>query len=189
MIRHLLKWCLAVLITASSTTVYAEDNPRVKMVTTDGDIVIELFAKEAPISTENFLFYVREQRYDHTIFHRIIEGYVIQGGGYRDGLRKIEVEEPIKSETENGLKNTRGTIAMARHSNINSATSQFFFNLKDNSGLDSNESRTGYTVFGKVVEGLETLDYMAIVETIDSGNWKDVPKYPITLIKAEEIKK
>jgi len=189
MIRRCLGFALGLIVACLPVSSPADQNPRVKLVTTDGDVVIELYVKQAPVTTENFLFYVREGRYDHTIFHRIIEGFVIQGGGYQDGLNEIDVEEPIKSEASNGLKNLRGTVAMARHRDVNSATSQFFFNLKDNASLDTNGSKTGYTVFGRVVDGLETLDYMSIVETIDSGDWKNIPKYPVTLIKAFEIKK
>ena len=182
--------CLKTLITGWLLCVASlaiADNPRVKFVTTDGDMVVELFEKEAPKTVANFLFYVNEGRYNHTLFHRVIEGFVVQGGGYQDGMKEIDTEDPIDLETSETIKNKRGTIAMARHSKPKSATSQFFFNLSDNQNLDKTAIKDGYAVFGKIVEGLETVDYISIVETINTDDWQDIPKFPVILIKAEVI--
>ncbi len=185
--RHLLLWLTLITLFCLSDNVLAKENPKVRFVTTDGDLVIELYPNLAPKTVENFLFYVNERRYNHTIFHRVIEGFVVQGGGYKDGMKEIDVEDEIELEADNGLLNERGTIAMARHSKPDSATSQFYFNMRHNANLDPSALRPGYTVFGKVVEGLETLDFISIVETINAGKWQDIPKYPVILIKAEVV--
>ncbi len=143
--------------------------------TSMGDITIELLSEEAPITTKNFLEYVDAGFFDGTIFHRVIPGFVIQGGGFTEDMNQKETRAPIKNEADNGVKNSRGTLSMARTSDINSATSQFFINLKDNAFLDHGGRDFGYAVFAKVVEGMDVVDKIAGVKTGDRGHHSDVP--------------
>ena len=143
-------------------------HPRVKLVTSKGDIVIELAPEKAPITVENFLKYVKAKHYDGTVFHRVIGNFMIQGGGFelKDGkLVEKPTNPPIKNEADNGLQNLRGTIAMARTNNPDSATAQFFINVKDNPALDRRPGSAGYAVFGKVVEGMDVVDAIKAVPT------------------------
>ena len=142
----------------------AAKNPKVKMKTSMGDIVIELNSEKAPITVENFLSYVKKKHYDGTVFHRVIGDFMIQGGGFDDKLVEKSTGKGIKNEGQNGLKNDRGTIAMARTPDPNSATAQFFINVKDNPMLDY-PNNGGYAVFGKVVEGMDVVDKIKAVET------------------------
>lgn len=130
-------------------------NPVVVMETSSGKMLIELYPKKAPLSVKNFLSYVDSGFYNGTIFHRVVPGFVVQGGGYTFDFQKKETQAPIKNESDNGLKNLQATLSMARTNNIDSATSQFFINLVDNPFLDSRSENTGYAVFGKVIEGFE----------------------------------
>ncbi len=171
-----LMWC-GVAIGLAGVAAQASDkaNPQVRMVTTLGEIVIELDAAKAPISTENFLRYTREKFYDGTVFHRVIPTFMIQGGGYDAELdeKKSGLHAPIKNEWENGLKNARGTIAMARTNAPDSATAQFFINVVDNANLDQPISGgAAYAVFGKVVAGMDVVDKIRDTETVAH------PKYP-----------
>ncbi|MFH1438796.1 MAG: peptidylprolyl isomerase [Pseudomonadota bacterium] len=153
-------------------------NPRVIIETSMGNITVELNAEKAPISVKNFLSYVDKSFYDGTTFHRVIKGFMIQGGGFEPGLKKKQTDPPIKNEADNGLKNDRGTIAMARTGVVDSATSQFFINHVDNDMLDHKDTSTkgyGYCVFGKVVEGMDVVDKIAGVGTTVAGMMKDVP--------------
>ena len=147
--------------------------------TSMGDITIELFSEEAPVTAKNFLDYVDAGFFDGTIFHRVIPGFVIQGGGFTADMNQKETRAPIKNEADNGVKNLRGSLSMARTSDINSATSQFFINLKDNAFLDHGTRDFGYAVFGKVVEGMDVVDQIAGVKTGDRGYHGDVPMEPI----------
>ncbi len=140
-----------------------------------GDITIELFADKAPVTVKNFLTYVDSGFYNGTTFHRVIPGFVIQGGGFTSGMVKKDTYPPIKNEADNGLKNLRGTLSMARTSDINSATSQFFINLKDNAMLDNNPNNFGYAVFGKIVAGIEVVDKIAQVPTGNRQIYQNVP--------------
>ena len=143
-----------------------------------GNFTVELFEKEAPISAKNFLRYVDEQHYDGTIFHRVIPGFMIQGGGMEPGMSEKDMHEPIKNEAKNGLKNERGTLAMARTNVVDSATAQFFINLKDNDFLNHQpgpQSAYGYAVFGKVTEGMDVIDKIAKVKTAVRRPHADVP--------------
>lgn len=140
-------------------------NPVVIIKTNKGDIKVELDKENAPISTENFLAYVEDGYYDGTIFHRVINGFMVQGGGFMADGQQKPTKAPIKNEADNGLKNERGTLAMARTQDINSATSQFFINQVDNSFLDHGRRDFGYAVFGKVVEGMDVVDEIAKVQT------------------------
>ena len=140
-------------------------NPKVVMSTSLGDIVLELYPNKAPITVENFLIYVEGGFYDGTIFHRVIPNFMIQAGGMTPDMARKETRAPIKNEADNGLKNNRGTIAMARTSKVDSATSQFFINVKDNNFLNHGERDFGYAVFGKVIKGMDVVDKIAASPT------------------------
>ncbi len=161
--------------------------PRVRLSTSFGDIVVELNETKAPKTVQNFLRYVDDNFYDGTIFHRVIPGFVVQGGGFTPGLNQKNTRDPIKSEADNGLKNTRGTIAMARTSAPDSATSQFYFNLADNTQLDHTDTNAGYTVFGRVLEGMDVVDRIAAVPTETRQGFQDVPKQDILIRTARRI--
>ncbi len=152
-----------------------------------GKIVLELYPKKAPITVENFLKYVNSGFYNGTIFHRVIPGFMIQGGGFTPEMEQKPTRAPIKNEADNGLKNDRGTIAMARTSNPNSATSQFFINVANNAPLNY-PSHGGYAVFGKVVEGMDVADKIVNVPTTSVGPHQDVPKKPVVIESAKEEK-
>ena len=147
----------------------------IRFETSLGDFTVELFEKEAPISAANFLAYIDEGFFDSTIFHRIVPGFVIQGGGFTEDMSQKRTKAPIKNEADNGLKNSRGTLSMARTNDINSATSQFFVNLKDNDFLDHSRGNFGYAVFGKVTEGMDVIDKIAAVDTGRKKGYDDVP--------------
>ena len=156
----------------------------VVLTTSMGNIEIKLATKEAPVTTENFLSYVEDDYFDGTIFHRVIPGFMIQGGGFNpDGTQKT-TGDPIALESDNGLKNERGTIAMARTNNPDSATSQFFINLVDNAFLDKSSGSDGYAVFGEVVEGLDVVDAIAGVKTSTKGAFQDWPEEDIVILGA-----
>lgn len=164
----------------------AAASPKVKLKTNLGDIVIELNKEKAPVTVENFLGYVKKKHYDGTVFHRVIEDFMIQGGGFAvDSGRLVEKQtgKGIINEGQNGLKNDRGTIAMARTSDPNSATAQFFINVKDNAGLNY-PSNGGYAVFGKVVSGMEVVDKIRAVETGNAGMHQNVPSTPVVIESA-----
>jgi len=164
--------------------------PRVLMQTTLGDIVLELNAAKAPISVENFLGYVNSGFYANTVFHRVIQGFMIQGGGFDKDLNQKPTQAPIKNEAGNGLSNKRGTIAYARTGVVNSATSQFFINHQDNTNLDhSSESDQGfgYAVFGKVVKGMEVVDKIAAVRTGAQKGMQDVPVTPVIILSVKVL--
>jgi peptidyl-prolyl cis-trans isomerase A (cyclophilin A) len=154
---------------------------KVRMATSAGDIVIELDAAKAPGTVANFLGYVRSGHYDGTVFHRVIDGFMIQGGGMDARLREKPTKAPIKLEAGNGLSNVRGTLAMARTSNPDSATAQFFINVADNPRLDSFGG--GYAVFGRVIEGMDVVDRIRAVPTQAQGMHQSVPITPITINK------
>ena len=154
-----------------------ERRPRVVMETNHGRIVLELYPDKAPVSVKNFLQYVDDQHYDGMIFHRTIANFMIQGGGFVPGMTEKKTREPIKNEASNGLANERGTIAMARTSNPDSATAQFYINTKDNPFLDAAKAndKVGYAVFGKVVEGMDVVDKIRQTPTGQRGALSDVP--------------
>jgi peptidyl-prolyl cis-trans isomerase A (cyclophilin A) len=160
--------------------------PTVKLETTMGVIEVELNRMRAPITSNNFLRYVLEGEYDGTIFHRVMIGFVVQGGGYTKDIEEKTLHENILNESGNGLKNTFGTIAMARYDDPHSATRQFYFNMEDNASLDPNSKSWGYTVFGEVITGMDVLQAIAEVETgySEGLDAEDVPVEPIILIKA-----
>jgi cyclophilin family peptidyl-prolyl cis-trans isomerase len=150
-----------------------------------GNIEIELFEKEAPVSSANFLSYVDDGFFDNLIFHRVIPDFMIQGGGFEPGMKQKKTKAPIKNEATNGLKNDRGTLAMARTNDINSATAQFFINLVDNKFLNhAGASNYGYAVFGKVTSGMDVVDKIAEVETTNRAGHQDVPASDVVITKA-----
>ena len=155
---------------------------KVVMETSKGTIELELDAAKAPLSVANFVSYAKKCHYDGLIFHRVIPGFMIQGGGFTPDMQQKETDAPVKNEANNGLKNARGAIAMARTSDPNSATSQFFINVKDNTNLDyPSFDGYGYSVFGKVTKGLEVVDGIVAVPTTQKGPYGDVPVDPITI--------
>jgi peptidyl-prolyl cis-trans isomerase B (cyclophilin B) len=161
-----------------------QTNPRVLISTSHGDITLELDSVKAPASTSNFLAYVASGFFDGTIFHRVIPGFMIQGGGFNADMSQKPTNCSISNEAANGLKNDRGTIAMARTSNPHSATSQFFVNLTNNNFLNHTAETAqgwGYAVFGRVVEGMEVVDAIAQVPTGSHGPHADVPREPVTM--------
>jgi cyclophilin family peptidyl-prolyl cis-trans isomerase len=159
--------------------------PVVVIDTSMGTIKVELNEEKAPVTVKNFLAYVDDKFYDGTIFHRVIPTFMIQGGGFEPGLKEKPTKDPIKNEAGNGLKNERGTLAMARTGDPDSATAQFFINLKDNSFLNRGDPRCpdkyGYTVFGKVIEGMDVVDKIAQVETSDRGPNESVPDKDVVI--------
>jgi peptidyl-prolyl cis-trans isomerase B (cyclophilin B) len=162
----------------------------VRLQTNFGDITIELDAERAPDTTRNFLEYVRSGFYDNTIFHRVIDGFMIQGGGFDPGMKQKGTRKPIKNEAENGLQNESYTIAMARTSDPHSATAQFFINVSDNAFLNHTAPTAqgwGYAVFGRVVEGKDVVDRIRKVKTGSRGMHQDVPMDDVVIQKAEEI--
>lgn len=165
----------------------SDSNPRVELTMSMGVIVLELDSAAAPISAENFLSYVADGSYDGTIFHRVIPGFMAQGGGFTPNMNQKASKPPIKNEAGNGLKNVRGTVAMARTGVVDSATAQFFINLVDNGFLDHTANTPkgyGYAVFGKVVSGMDVADAMAAAPTKTAGQFQDVPQTPIVIESA-----
>jgi len=156
--------------------------PTVEMQTSAGKMVIELNAEKAPVTVENFLKYAKEGHYDGTVFHRVMEGFMIQGGGFTADMGEKKTGAPIQNEAKNGLKNLRGTIAMARRPDPHSATAQFFINHKDNTMLDyPGQDGWGYAVFGKVTRGMEIVDKIAKVPTGNRGMHQNVPVEPVVI--------
>ncbi len=165
-------------------------NPKVELVTSQGNIVLELNAEKAPKTVENFLSYVEKGFYDGTIFHRVIKNFMIQGGGFTAEMEQKPTEAPIQNEANNGLKNHEGTIAMARTRDPHSATAQFFINAKDNAFLNfsgENMAGWGYAVFGKVVEGMDIVKAIEGVKTGQNGMHQDVPVEPIVIESAKVV--
>ena len=174
---------LAMLLTALALPSWAQ---KVRLATTSGDIVVELDAAKAPKTVDNFIKYVRAGHYDGVIFHRVIDGFMIQTGGYKPDLSEKPVRAPVALESRTGLSNLRGTIAMARTSDPNSATAQFFINVNDNYGLDQPNARDGegYAVFGKVIEGMDVVEKIKAVSTRSQSVFQNLPVTPITIRKA-----
>jgi len=160
-------------------------HPYIKFETSEGDIVLELDGRRAPITVGNFLSLIDDGYFDGTVFHRVIPNFMIQGGGYTPGLKLKEPGDFIFNESGNGLKNMRGTIAMARQSDPHTARAQFFINVQDNTGLDPRRDRWGYAVFGHVIEGMDVADKITVVQTGPQGEFsQDVPIVPIVINKA-----
>lgn len=183
LILYILLFLLGGMVTST-----AEENPRVLMTTSMGEMLIELYPEQAPVSVENFLQYVRDGFYNGVIFHRIVPNFVIQGGGFDSAGNRKETRDPIVNEAANGLKNKKYTLSYARTQDINSATSQFFINTVDNPGLDHRstaQDEFGYCVFGKVVEGLKTVDKIAGIKT--GGPRGDTPTEVVVIVSAKVV--
>ena len=189
-LRHrLLPWFGAAILAAGMPLAAAAQT--VKLATSLGDIVLELDAAKAPKTVENFVQYVKAGHYDGTVFHRVIENFMIQGGGMTADMNEKPTRAPIPLESRNGLANVRGSVAMARTSDPNSATAQFFINVKDNAFLDAANSRdgNGYAVFGKVTAGMDVVDKIRNVKTGNKGPHQNVPLEPVTIKKATLVEK
>jgi len=159
----------------------------VKLATSKGDIILELNETKAPLSVANFVQYVKDGHYDGTTFHRVIGNFMIQGGGFTPDMKQKDTRAPIKNEWKNGLKNTRGTISMARTSVADSATSQFFINVVDNGGLDLPRDGAAYAVFGRVIGGMDVVDAIRNVKTGIKGGMRDVPVEDVMITKASML--
>ena len=169
----------------------AVENPQIILETSSGKIILELYLDRAPETVKNFIAYIDSEFYNDTVFHRVIPNFMIQGGGFTAGMRRKPTQMPIKNEADNGLKNERGTIAMARTADPNSATAQFFINTVNNEFLNhrSKDSKGwGYAVFGRVAEGMDVVDALAGVKTGTRGAYRDVPIEPVVIRKAQRIK-
>lgn len=187
-VRLLIAMLMAPMLAAiPAPSTAAETAPRVRLESTMGNIVLELDPAHAPVTVENFLAYVNDGFYDGTIFHRVIDGFMIQGGGYTADFSRKQTRAPIKNEADNGLKNTRGSISMARTRDPHSASAQFFINVADNPSLDYKSPDTrgwGYAVFGHVVEGMDVVDAIRVQATGVQGGFRDVPNKAITITRA-----
>lgn len=187
--KPVLIYAAAVLTVTSSAL--AADHPRVVLDTSKGKIVLELDADKAPRTVTNFLTYVDAGFYDGTIFHRVIPGFMIQGGGFTAEMQQKQTRAPIQNEADNGLQNGRGTIAMARTPDPNSATAQFFINTVDNDFLNHKSKSPqgwGYAVFGRVVEGIDVVDEISRVKTVSRGMHRDIPVEPVVIVSAKRLK-
>jgi cyclophilin family peptidyl-prolyl cis-trans isomerase len=186
--RRLLLAALALGLFAAAPAAAADKDPVVIVDTTLGTFKIELFADKAPVTVKNFLQYVDDKFYDDTIFHRVIPNFVAQGGGYEPGMKEKPTKAAIKNESDNGLSNERGTVAMARTNRPDSATSQFYVNLKNNDFLDKARfpDKVGYCVFGKVIDGMDVVDKIAAVETNPANN---VPRQDVVIKSIRREKK
>ncbi|MDF1485287.1 peptidylprolyl isomerase [Ramlibacter sp. H39-3-26] len=179
----------AAAIFSVATTAHAQEGPKVRLATTLGDIVVQLDPARAPKTVENFVQYVNDKHYDGTVFHRVIDGFMIQGGGFTPDMQQKPTRAPIPLEAANGLKNDKYTIAMARTGNPNSATSQFFINVKDNASLNAPQpDGYGYAVFGKVVAGMDVVDKIRAVVTGNKGPHQNVPLTPVVIETATVLK-
>ena len=178
------------VVLAVSFAAIAGDNPRVGLETSKGKIVLELYADKAPQTVKNFLAYVDAGFYDGTIFHRVIPDFMIQGGGFAAEMKKKRTQPPIQNEADNGVRNERGTIAMARTQDPHSATAQFFINTKDNDFLNhkgKSPQGWGYAAFGRVVEGMGVVDAISKVKTVTRGMQRNVPAEPIVITRAKRV--
>ena len=198
-LRPLSALLIALWLSIGALNVFAETspdaNPKVLVKTTDGDITVELFADKSPITVENFLRYVDDGYYDGTVFHRVISNFMIQGGGFTSALEEKPTRAPIVNESRNKLHNTRGTLAMARTNDPNSATAQFFINQRSNLRLDWTPSSEGYTVFGEVVDGMQVVDIISLSDTgpapaktaAGATTFQDVPVKPVSILSISRI--
>lgn len=185
MMQVLKKTAASAVLSVLAVSAWAQS--QVKISTNLGDIVVELDAEKAPKSVANFEQYVRDKHYDGTVFHRVIKDFMIQGGGFDLKMRQKETRGPIELEANNGLRNQRGTIAMARTNDPNSATAQFFINVVDNDFLNAAPGNPGYAVFGRVIEGMDVADKIRAVATTRTPYMQDVPSKPVIILKAEML--
>ena len=191
MLKRIVCLMLMGLCLAGSAFAAEGKNPTLVLETSLGNVKVELFQKEAPISVKNFLDYVKSGYYDGTIFHRVIPGFMIQGGGFTPALSVKPANAPIKNEAANGLKNVRGTLAMARTNMVDSASSQFFINVANNEFLNHREGGPavyGYAVFGKVIDGLDVVDKIAATQTGMQKGFSDVPVTPVVIKSVKIVK-
>ncbi|RZI40594.1 peptidyl-prolyl cis-trans isomerase [Herbaspirillum sp. HC18] len=187
--RYFMQMAAALSLGMAFQGAIAADAPQVSLKTNMGEIVLELYPEKAPKSVDNFLKYVKSGHYNGTIFHRVINNFMIQGGGFDKDMNQKPTNPPIENEAKNGLKNEPYTVAMARTSAPHSASAQFFINVKNNSFLDyPGQDGWGYAVFGKVVKGTEVVDKIKAVETTTSGMFRDVPAKPIVIESATIVK-
>jgi peptidyl-prolyl cis-trans isomerase A (cyclophilin A) len=186
--RTALMLAATVALSTTATMSWAQAAPKVKLVTSAGDIVVQLDPAKAPKTVANFLQYVKDKQYDGTVFHRVIDGFMIQGGGFTPDMKEKQTRPPIPLEASNGLKNDKYTIAMARTSDPNSATAQFFINVKDNDMLNAPKpDGYGYAVFGKVISGADVVDKIRVARTGTKSGMQDVPLDAITIQSASVI--
>lgn len=184
--RVWLACCAGLLFSAS---VLAQSAPKVKIQTTLGDFIVEVYPDKAPKTAENFLQYVKDKHYDGTVFHRVIADFMVQGGGFTPDMNQKATRQAIPLEANNGLKNDRGTIAMARTANPNSATAQFFINVVDNNNLNAPQpDGFGYAVFGKVINGMDVVEKIRATATGTKGMFQNVPLKPIVINSVTSIK-
>ena len=183
MLKILLAWATLLLTTAVGAADEGLPNPQVVIKTNNGDISLRLFRDKAPVTVENFLQYVDAGHYNGTIFHRVIPNFMIQGGGFLPDMTQKETGDPIVNESRNRLHNVRGTIAMARLNDPDSATAQFFINQRTNLQLDWSPGKPGYTVFGEVTDGMNVVDYIASTPVQTVGPFSTVPTEPISIIE------
>ena len=183
----MLRTLFIVIALVTAPLVVAEEthlpNPIVSVKTTEGTFTLRLFRDKAPVTVENFMTYVDDGYYDGTIFHRVIPDFMVQGGGFLPDMSEKETRDPIASESRNRLHNTRGTVAMARTNDPDSATSQFFVNVRNNLRLDWTPSNPGYTVFGEVISGMSVVDYIATAPTGPAGGHQNVPVEAISIVE------
>ena len=200
LLPRLVSGMLAIILSAAMSAACAgsddsAENPQILMKTTDGDITIELYADKSPITVENFLRYVDDGHYDGTVFHRVISNFMIQGGGFDTELKEKPTRDPIVNESKNKLHNTRGTLAMARTSDPDSAASQFFINQRSNLRLDWSGGKDGYTVFGEVIDGMQVVDIISLTDTGSAQAqttrgptvFQDVPAEPIVILSVTRL--
>ncbi len=178
---------IAVICCALTMSACAKNNSKIVIETTMGEIQLELYDSKAPETVKNFLSYIEQGFYDGTIFHRVIPGFMIQGGGFTGELIQKKTGRPIKNEATNGISNQRGTLAMARTQAPHSATAQFFINTKDNTFLDHSSRDFGYCVFGKVTKGMDIVDAISAVSTHNEGYYQNVPDEPVIIIGITKI--
>jgi peptidyl-prolyl cis-trans isomerase A (cyclophilin A) len=185
--RTLVTFTALLSLAALSPAALAAAQQHVLLTTSAGKIEVELDSAKAPVSVKNFVDYAQSGYYNNTIFHRVIPGFMIQGGGFTADMQQKKTNAPIANEADNGLRNLRGTIAMARTAEKDSATSQFFFNVADNAFLDHGQRDFGYAVFGKVIKGMDVLDKIAQVKTDNVGPYQNVPTTPVVILSAKVL--
>mgnify|MGYP004708087783 FL=1 len=187
MFKRTLVALTALLSLSAMSPVFAASQTHVMLTTSAGNIELELDSAKAPVSVKNFVDYAQSGYYNNTIFHRVIPGFMVQGGGFTTDMQQKATKEPIKNEADNGLRNLRGTVAMARTADKDSATSQFFINVADNAFLDHGQRDFGYAVFGKVIKGMDVVDKMSQVKTDNVGPYQNVPTTPIVILSAKVL--
>ncbi|CAM3776149.1 peptidylprolyl isomerase A [Rouxiella silvae] len=187
--RTLVTFTALLSLTAMAPAAFAAKvaDTHVLLTTSAGNVELELDNAKAPVSVKNFVDYVQAGFYNNTIFHRVIPGFMVQGGGFTANMQQKSTNPPIKNEADNGLRNLRGTISMARTSDKDSATSQFFLNVADNAFLDHGQTDFGYAVFGKVIKGMDVVDKISSVKTDNVGPYQNVPTTPIVILSAKVL--